>query len=74
MIVRNRKTLREYEITKDDYAKLVERKLHRSFEIIDNTDIKKSGILIPKEILEYQQRPKSLKITKPEIIKPDKSK
>ncbi len=69
MIVRNRKTLREYEITKEDYAKLVERKIHRSFEILDNTDTKLKGkVLIPKEIVEYQAKlPKDLKIkTTPE--------
>lgn len=64
MIVRNRKTLKEYEITKTNWAKLVEMKIHRNFAIVDYSDTTIKGkILIPKEIVEYQASlPADLKI------------
>lgn len=65
MIVRNKKTLKEYEITKADYDKLVEMKIQRSFQVISQTDTPKGKILVPKEILEFQQIPRELRIRKP---------
>ena len=61
MIVQNKKTLIEYEITEKDYQKLVESRSHRLFTIISKTDNPKGKVLVPKEILEYQ-KPKDLKI------------
>lgn len=74
MKVRNKRSLREYEISQADYAKLVEMKIHRQFDIIDKQDTPKGKILIPKEIIEYQLKPKVQKITKPEVIKTTETK
>jgi len=56
MIIQNRKTGKEYEVSKADYQKLIDKNLHRRFKVIDDTDITKTKILVPKEILEYQQK------------------
>lgn len=71
MIVQNRKTLREYEITKEEYRKLVARQIHVNFKVIDDSDVKMGGkIPIPKEIIEYKKSPKSLKIEPKQTVKP----
>ena len=62
MIVQNRKSLVISEITKDEWQKIKERKIHSLFKVIDDSDLKKGKIPIPKEIIEYQKSPKSLKI------------
>jgi len=62
MIVQNRKTLREYDITVEDWQKLIAQKIHRNFKVLDATDHPKQKILIPKEIIEYQKSPERLKI------------
>lgn len=66
MIVRNRKTGREYEITENDWQKLVQSQSHRLFEIIKKGENVKAKLPIPKEIEEYQKDPKRLKIDKSE--------
>ncbi len=71
MIVRNRKTLREYTITTDDWKKLTEQKKHRYFEVINTSDVQPGKILVPKIIQEFQMKPDELKIKKP-ITKTDK--
>jgi hypothetical protein len=55
MIVKNRKTGKEYPITKADWAKLTEQKLSRNFIVMDENDNPKQKIQIPKVIEEYQQ-------------------
>ena len=65
MIVKNRKTGKEYPITKVDWDKLTEQKLHRNFIVIDANDNPKQKIQIPKVIEEYQQaKVEELRITK----------
>ena len=56
MIIRNRKTNKEYEITEADWAKLNERKMHTLFAIV-STDVKNkiSAKNIPIIIQEFQQ-------------------
>lgn len=71
MIVRNRKTGKEYEITKSDYDVLVQRKVHRGFLIVSDSDNVKTKILVPKEIEEFQN---NLKVTKPSKIQTDTTK
>jgi len=68
MIVRNRKTGKEYEITKSDYDVLVQRKVHRGFLIVSDSDNVKTKILVPKEIEEFQNK---MKIDKPAKIQTD---
>ena len=55
MIVKNRKTGKEYPITKVDWDKLIEQKLSRNYIVMDANDNPKQKIQIPKIIEEYQQ-------------------
>lgn len=74
MIVKNRKTQKEYVISKEDYANLVARKIHRNFQVINDSDVPKGKIAIPRQIEEYQHTAKELKIKKIEpITKTDKT-
>lgn len=66
MIVKNRRTQKEYTITKEDYAKLVDKKIHKSFIVVSDQDSEPKKIIIPKQIEEYQRIPKDLKIKKSE--------
>ncbi len=65
MIVRNRRTGKEYTITTDDWKKLTEQKKHRYFEVINTSDVQPGKILVPKIIQEFQVNTDKLKITKP---------
>ena len=65
MIVRNRKTGIEYTITKTDWAKLTEQKLHRNYLVLDPNDSTLQKIQIPKVIEEYQHNMGELKINTP---------
>ncbi len=62
MIVKNKKTQKEYEISENDWKKLVDQQLHRLFQIIKKGDVIKGKVPIPKEIIEFQKDPKRLKI------------
>jgi hypothetical protein len=64
MIIRNRKTSKTYEISKEGYDMLVQRKISRNYEILDSSDIPKPKIIIPKVIEEYQKNPEIIRIHK----------
>lgn len=64
MIIRNRKTSKTYEISKEGYEKLVQRKISRNFEILDSSELPKQKIVIPKVIEEYQKNPEIIRINK----------
>jgi len=67
MIVRNRKTLKEYEIDKAGWDKIVSDKKHRMFIVVEKEDAVKGKLLIPKIIEEYRSKPSI--IDKPQKIK-----
>lgn len=74
MIVRNRKTGIEYTITKTDWAKLTEQKLHRNYLVLDPNDSTLQKIQVPKVIEEYQQNLGELKIVTPKGAKDEEIK
>lgn len=64
MKIKNRKTGKEYDITTAAYNKLVERNLSRNYTVIDSGELPTNRIIVPKEIIEYQQKPTKLTINK----------
>ena len=71
MIIKNKRTGIEYELSKELYDKLVQQRIHRRYTIIDATDIPKQKVQVPKLIEEYQKDPQRLKLTKKEEVKPN---
>lgn len=65
MIVENRKTGHLYDITDENWAYLVKSGMKSAFKIIEGKDaLKKQQIIIPKQIIEFQNNPEKLKIDK----------
>ena len=64
MTVRNKKTGKEYVITKNDWQRIVDGKYDKLFTVVVNDDNNIKKINVPTKIIEYQKEIK--KITKTE--------
>lgn len=64
MTVRNKKTGKEYVITKNDWQRIVDGKYDKLFTVVVNDDNNIKKINVPTKIVEYQKEIK--KITKTE--------
>jgi hypothetical protein len=62
MIIQNKQTGKQYSLTLREYQFLIDKKIAQKYTIISKDDDKK--IVIPKEIIEFQQDPDKLRIKK----------
>jgi hypothetical protein len=68
MIIRNRKSGKEYNVNSQEWEKIKEMKFHLLFVIVDKTDMvfipEQNRMVIPDKLIEYQTSIKELRIEK----------
>ncbi len=64
MTVRNKKTGKEYQISKEEWNKIVANKQSNLFTIIDKDDVPLKKMNIPNKVAEFQADARKLRIDK----------
>lgn len=64
MTVRNKKTGKEYRISKEDWNKIVANKQSNLFTIINKDDVPLKKMNIPNKVVEFQADARKLRIDK----------